>query len=427
MLCPYSTPLAYREDLRLHPGRESFGEQDDMWILIAHTIERMADVSPADRAVYARRVGDGLSETLQDGERKSEPVPILSPSVRKVLAHLRAIDRPEGIDELFHAGVSVASDMEDAGVFHLAFSTLGHLRLALPEASARFHGWALANQARIARQLGEMESAAELYSAAEELARSHDVAEVAARASYGMGGLALMRGNLPRARTQYERALATAREASSEALVGLAHRGLLVVNAKAGAFDDAIRHGWHAFERASGDPASQAELLANIASVCFDCGHYDASFAAFVVAALWGRILRVSLPSLAGAALAAAHLGRREHLAVLTQRINRDLSEGAPPYESAQVLLDLARAYEEIRDPAANEYASRARSIGIAHQYFEIVHAAREITDRLLSRVRAQRRTPVELSEASETVLSSISALADDTCAYETIAGSSGG
>jgi tetratricopeptide (TPR) repeat protein len=331
------------------------------------------------------------------------------------------------VSRLFEAALDVEHETEDAGAFHLAYSMLASLRTGFPEAPARCHGWALSRQARIARQLGELDAADEMYRMVDDLAHTSSLPELTARAAYGLGGVHISRGNFPAATFEYERALAAARVSAIEELIGLAHRGLLIVHAKRGAYDQAIRSGWAAFERATGDRTSQAELLANLAAICDLCDQHEHAFAAYLVAALWAGAQRVRLPSLGGAALAAAHLGNRRDTEALVDRIEREIAAGAPPYEAALTLMDVADAFEVLGDPRGRDAAERTRLIAAGHRYYEIEHLAQEALARAGTPARGAPRALVELSGEAESVLSSISSLAVSTSARATLVGISEG
>ena len=422
-LGPLTAPQAYREDLRLNPGRDMLSPHDNEWIVVAHAMQRLAGVMPSERQEYARRLAPHLVASSEgDGTPGAAPTEGQR-SLERLGETLSSFGSSKGADAVFEACIGVTDQMDQAGAYYLSFTTLGYMRTALPEASPRYHGWSLANQARIARQLGDLDTAVELCDTAEHLGRLTNDPEIIARAACVRGGLSLMRGNHPQAREYYERALANAERAHLRELAGVAHRGLLILHATAGEFDLAIKHGWDAFERANGDAASQAELLANLAAVCTDCGYYQPAFAAYTMAALWTSVARVRLPALGGAALAAAHLAHVDQLRALTRRVEADLSGGAAPYDAALVLLDLARAHQITRDTAARGYAERARILATSHSFFELEFAATQITEQTRAQSTLERRAPVELSDTSAHVLSSITALADDTSAFENLAG----
>jgi hypothetical protein len=99
---------------------------------------------------------------------------------------------------------AVVAQEEQAGAFVLAFSTLAALRRALsPVLDRRTEGLVLAQQGRVARQLGALSAAAELYAGSVRAARAARAPDVTARALIGSGVLASMRGNYPEARAHF--------------------------------------------------------------------------------------------------------------------------------------------------------------------------------------------------------------------------------
>lgn len=432
MLSPLSPLVAYRADRALYPGREELSAHDNEWIIVAHAIHRLADIPREERTEYAQKLGETLLDTLEFSEHDEERqrttghfanAAVEAASLRRLATALGALEATAGVESVYEAYFRVVEQIEDAGAFHVSFGTLSDLRQALSDADVRLHGRALVHQARIARQLGDLACATELCEAALKLAHERQDPEIAARATCGMGGLALMRGNHPEARAQYERALNAATLAGVSDVMGLAHRGLLVVHATAGDHDEAIRHGWHAFQHTAGNQAAQAELLANVAAVCDLAGHHGPAFAGYAVSALWARVLRVRLPSLAGAALSAANLGLHEHVHALGRRVEHEISSGAPPYESAQALLDIARAYRVIDHEASREYARRVVALADAYSFFEMQFAAAPMVEETPKPADTRRQAPVELSTDSANFLSSITALADDTAAVAALHG----
>jgi tetratricopeptide (TPR) repeat protein len=293
-------------------------------------------------------------------------------------------------------------------------SALAQTRRGAAGVSPRLMARVLAHQGRVARQLGDLDAAQDSFEAILSLAAETRDAEIAARGWYGLGGVAFMRGNHPVARERYETACRAAERAGSDELIGLAHRGLLIVAATAGDFDAAIRHGGQALARSSAHNAtSHAELLANIAAVCTDAGHHRAAFSAYMVAAHLGGALRVTLSALGGAALAAARMNDLPTVAELAATIDSEVARGTPPYETAQVMIDLARAFSLHLDLRARAYAESAARLATTHRYFEMQFAAEELLGSVSAWSRSEPgRTPQALSEESRLVLDGIVSLA---------------
>jgi tetratricopeptide (TPR) repeat protein len=409
--------IAYREDLERHPGRETFGEFDGVWIALAHVLEFMSGLEPEERPDVAMNFGRGLVEMLSE-ELEREGGPSRTSETLTDLAAELTGERDETLDErLAAACLAVIEEMTDTGADLLSFTALLHTRLAFEGTSRRLLGRILSHQGRVARQYGDLGTAQDFFDAVVGLARETRDPDIESRGRYGAAGIALMRGNHPAARELYEASLAAATSAHSEELIGLAHRGLMVIEASANDFDASIQHAAEALRRAPARVTSQAELLGNIAGVAAAVGHHEAALAAYMAAARLDAALRVMLACLGGAAVSAAHLDRRNVLRELDRRIVSQIESGAPPYESGQVLLDLAGAYEVCSDPRAVTCARRVRELATEHQFFEMQYAA----DELLARVAgASSSAPPPahppVSESSRAVLDSIARLAEDDC-----------
>jgi len=421
VLTPLPTLSAYRADLDRYPDRARVAECDGVWIVVARAVEQFLEVDAAVRSTMSRELGDNLVSSAIVGTSTSPPH--RRERVVALASALRDDRDATGTAEVFDGGVRVAEDMEGAGALHLAFTMLAHLRAGCPGIDARRHGLALSMQGRIAREMGDLDSAVELYQEAFAMAAEQHDDHTLSLVAHGLGGIALARGNLPAARAQYQAALGHARSAGAIDLEGRAHRGLLVVEAKAGDFDAALRHGWAAYERSPGDRNSQAELLGNLAGLARECGHYAASFAGYSLAALWADMDRVRIPALGGAALAAGLEGKAHRLRSLAARVKKDVT-AAQPFELAQVLLDLARAFDAIGDDAASDFAVRAEAISTNHRFFELEHEARELQKRVDRNARNLTRAPLELSTPAFRVLDSITALAAQTSSISALVGS---
>lgn len=407
-----SPARAYREDLSRAPGREAFGPVDGLWILTVQTFEQWSSLDARTRADLLPALRTSIV-TACDGHDTEDAAPWV-PTVR---ALADAIDRGEesgAADLIAAAYLGLIEEMTDEGANYMSLTALSQVRRVFPELSPRLDARLLAHQGRIARQLGDLDAALSCFEAILSLARDTGDKEIEARGLYGAAGIALMRGNHPLARTRYEAALRQAAIAGSEEIIGLAHRGLMVIHGSAGHLDQALAHAGDALRRSPRNATSYAELLGNIGAVCSAGGHHEAALTAYDVAARSGGALRVTLASLGGAASAAAHLNDRESLARIATQIEGALTQGAPPHESAQAFLGLAEAYQRLGDPRANGYAVWARTLAAKHDFFEITFAAEEILAAPATPRPAadDARAPQPVSDASRVVLAEISALA---------------
>jgi tetratricopeptide (TPR) repeat protein len=283
LLTPVPPGQAYAADVARLNGREPVGPADDAWLALAHAVARAAALPAAQRPAVLASGADSLAALLPDA---------LAPAARRTLLAAgealhtvalglgrapAAVDRPpvrcvldaRATADALAALQQAVAEQEQAGAFLLAFSTLAALRLAAaPVLDARGEGLLLAQQGRVARQLGALTTAAELYASAVRAARAARAPDVAARALLGAGSLASMRGNYPEARTCFRSALRAAERAGDAELERAGHQGLLVAAFAADDIDTALAHGWAAVRGIEEDDAeARAVVLANLGEV----------------------------------------------------------------------------------------------------------------------------------------------------------------
>lgn len=409
MLGPLPALTAYRADLARHAKASGLASCDGKWIIVACAVEQFLLFDSNARSSVARNLASVLSSASRSEETSAERT---QKSIRDLAEKLR---RGASWDDksAFDGIVRVAEDMESAGALHLAFTTLAHLRVAFRRVDDRRLYSTLTTLGRISRALGDLDSAVVLYSEARRSADEVDDHSIRALASHGLGGVALAKGNLPDARKHYEEALRYSTVAALPESEGRAHRGLLIVAAKEQNFDAALRHGWAAFQLEAGDTDSRAELIGNLAGLCRECGYYDASLAGYAVAVQGAKSYRIRIPALGGAVLAAAMAQNATLVVSLGRHILKEVDKGAPPFETAQVLVDLALALEMIGELKAKEVAARSMIISSAHHFFELEFQARAIVERFsVPRTTRERVPPIELTEAATAVVASMTALA---------------
>ena len=90
-----------------------------------------------------------------------------------------------------------------------------------------------------------------------------------------------MRGNYPRSRIYFERALELAQTAKSGELELLAHQGLTICLAIGKDFDRALQHAWATYELSQGDRRKETEALTNLAQLSLDSGFPRAALQGF--------------------------------------------------------------------------------------------------------------------------------------------------
>ena len=278
--------------------------------------------------------------------------------------------------------IAAALQMEDATRLHLALSTLdGALRL-LGETEFERRGRVLAYQGRVLRQLGDIASAEARYQAAERLGETHGQRAIVARAWVGYGILAQVRGNLPEARTQFERVL-TENAAPSDSRQ-VAHHGLMMCASNVGDMDAAARHAWAAYVESDGFERGAA--LHALSELLLNAGEPKAALSGFAAAVRQPILPRHELPALGGLAISAVRAMPRAAAARLVNaarfRIDALLADTYLPYAHAATLIELAEALSQIgSSELSRRTAERARAIAATHRFNELTFRAEQLQE----------------------------------------------
>ena len=408
-MLPLQSPLeAYRADLSRHPNRTDFGRSDTVWLLVAHCLHRLSRAQGEAR----RSIADNCASAIGDLAGTVSPDTADEVAMIEQLARLRRalplLDTARGAGEVVSSARLLADQMGEAGALWLAFSTLGHVRLAAAAAPPRELGLSTADQAWVARTLGDLDSADELYDAVAALGEKHSESELHSRALLGKGVTARVRGNYPRARKYLVEGLRRAERAGLADLAAVGHQGLLIAAATAGDHQTALVHGWAAYELAASSPERQAEILINLAQVSLLAGQARAARSGFLASMSRTDQLRFKLPCLGGAAVASASLGDSTMLTTLARAAEESVSATALPFETASVLKSLLDAYRLMGDAArAEEYRLRARALARKNGFFEIVLA----TESAEVATAKSRPATAPLSDESLSVIHSLETL----------------
>lgn len=393
MIAPLDPIDAYRQDLAAASATLMLGEHDHEWLGITHGVRRLEQLSSDRRRAAAR----DLSRAIAD----SSPSPRAEAVARALAMEPSDWGGADAVDALRE----LAAEMEEGSAYRLAFTLLASFRALLPERAWRAEGLIVAQQGRIARQLGDLEAAESLYRSAQSFGEEEGDQEVVVRALLGRGAAAAMRGNFPEARTLFREALSAATAAGLRSYASGAHHGLFRWALSAGDLDEAFHHGWEAFREAFGDASRRAELLTNLGEVCLLARRPAPALRAYRVALRLTPLARIRLAAIGGAVLAAARLGERGVLEELAAEAEREVAGSGQPYENAVTLVELAEAYSLVGERHKRE-RYRARALRVAEQfgYFEVVHRAemlpRDVNGRGMLDV-----TPVPLHETSLDVL----------------------
>lgn len=407
MLAPLSPLDAYRSDLDRHHRRSEFGNADTVWLLLAHCLGRISKVGDAVRDQLALQSAHALRDLAESGGESEVHDEAHANDLKMMIAGLSAIETRAGADSVSRACRGFAARMAESGALSVAFSVIGFARTVAADASDRERGLLAADQARIARQLGELDSADELYRVAGAIGERASDSELLARASLGRGVIARVRGNYPRARAFFQHGLNLAVNAKSRELEFFAHQGLTIVTCVTGDSDASIRHGWDAFRLAVGDITREAESLVNLSQLCLEYGYSRAGLRGFMSALARTDTLRIRLSALGGAALAAGRLEERALLGRIAREISQTIEGSALPYENAQALYHLSAAHLAVGDEvSAERVRQEVQAIARARGYHELQHQVERDELARTARLAGQR----ELTSSSRTVVSTLEA-----------------
>jgi len=348
---------AYRRDVAANPTRSALATPDGVWIAIGTTCQRAAALAHVDMArpllAEAQRMAVGcLGGDPANGRPRLDPPQ--SPRSEHDVLRL------------------VVEGMEDVGAYHLATVTLDALA-ALPSVTKLDRGRIIAHAARIARSMGELERAAHLYGHVERVGRDADLPELLVRAWVGQAVVAQVKGNAPEARRRAKRALSAAVRHDFTRLGALARTTLMIVEAKAGRFEEALLEGWQVFLAMRGDAAGEASILSNLGQMLLDMDMPAAARAAYKALFARTSLPRIVLPALGGYAAASAAVDRVDELQWAASEVVLAVAVGHPPYETANALLECAGAMKSVglEDHARGLLREAIRLAG-RHGYHEI-------------------------------------------------------
>ena len=287
MLVPEAPLDAYRSDLARDKTREDFGGSDTVWLLTAHCLSRMGRANAQDLQMLGNQCASALRD-FTEPSTDGTPTPVAEiADLLLVVDGFSNLLTPGGGDSLSRGVRGMATRMADSGALSMAYTTVGLARKVAGTASDRERGLLTADQAMIARLLGDLDAAEELYRASESIGERAGDMHVLARSYVGRGVIDRSRGDYRRSRVFFERALELSETVRARDLMRLAHQGLTICHAVARNFDRGLQHGWNTLQLADGDPAREVEALANLAQLSLDAGYPSAALRGY--AAVFGR------------------------------------------------------------------------------------------------------------------------------------------
>ncbi len=277
-----------------------------------------------------------------------------------------------------------AEEMEREGCFEMAYTTVASAARIVVRSDAAGALSASNHLARIARQLGDLATAQEIYESVVEEAGRRGFRSVRGYALAGLGNIATMHGNRPAQHRYFSEALAVAPTGS--ALEAAARWGLMNHALATESLADALIHGWRAYDLATTDD-ERAGILSNLASVAFRGRFLEAAISGYENALRMARPTRLWLSIAASAAEAAGAGGRESLLHRLEEEGRRHGGAAAIPFEQGQWLLGLAQGWAATGAEApAVRFAREARTLALFHEFHELAWRADELLDRVTAR-----------------------------------------
>ena len=383
----FRSPLdAYREDLSRAQSASRLADDDELWIILAAGLRRIAQAPARTRPAAARRLAAAVVALVEQIRPAGDARPsgdAAAPTRRTghpltIADLLRKFPEPETAGALVSELRGAAADVEEAGGLLLAREMLTDVLALAPHARPVELGMVYIQLGRIARTLGELDTARDMIVAAGNLGRETGTRELEVRETMALGVLARTRGNHPAAIAHFEAAADGASELGLVDVSGMAHHGLMIETAERGDVDAALRHGWQALSAARTEGAREAEMMVNLAMLCEQAGYPEAALGGYVAALARSTAPRLRLPAWAGTASAGARLGDPQRVAEAARRIAEESSD-AFPFEASRAWLAVGRAHRALgADAAADAATAKAAAIARTHGFHEITHRAEE-------------------------------------------------
>ena len=357
-LTPLKAFLSDSEQL----GETGFGSVGDgrmsHWLSVAQAAERFGVMALVDRAEYVKSLSDSLlpksnqRPTQIEGDGR-EP----SDSLGKTAERFRL----------------QAENMERAGCFELALVTVSSVCRALTDAPLSQRLLATVHMGRVMRQMGDLDSAREVYTGVTTTALSAGERPIAAHGHIGLGVVAAERGNQPDQKAHYKKALDLAPRGSP--VERSSHQGLMVVAVARNDLAEALLHGWRAHDLSPPNSDVQFEIIGNMARVAHEGGFYGAARAGFDFVLQHCKVARVRIVSAGGVVRTVASLGLRDDAMRYVALGTIEVGHGASRHDAARFFMWCAEAFSKLDDAkSCDEFAMRAEQIADVDGFYEIRH-----------------------------------------------------
>ena len=332
------------------------------WLAVAKAAERISAMRHEARAPYA----SSLART------------VLPPStVRPTLRHDRQGAPTEPIAQFAERLRVEAEEMERAGCYEMAFTTVSAVCRLARETDLVSQLTATAHLGRIARQLGDSTTATDCYECVvTEASRVRD-GPLGALGLLGLGNLARSRGNRPEERRLFSLALSLAHPGGTGEFS--AQQGLMLLAMSEHRLPDALVHGWRAFDLSDEGSDARAIALSNLAFAALHGNFPGAALSGFLHTLSMTTVARIRLTSIGGAMRAAAARRNRSLVAELAATGQREAAVANVPFEIATFSFGGGQAWQTLHEwDAAVAMLTRSRDIARTHRFSELSTKADE-------------------------------------------------
>ncbi len=344
------------------------------WFAVTKAAEQLCVMRDDERTAYVATLASG----------------VLPPSpARPTLIHDAMLPPNDPLGRVTERLRVEAEDMERAGCFEMAFTTVAAACRLSVDADLVSRLTATAHLGRIARQLGDLGTAADCYDVVVgEAARVRD-GPLGALGILGQGNLARTRGNRPEERRLYDVALSLAHPGG--VCEGSAHIGLMNVASAENRFSEALSHGWRAFDVSPDGSDARALALSNLAFAALRSGFAGAALKGFLHVLTLSGTTRIRLPVISGAMRSAAMRDDRQTVHELEQVGREEASHANMPFEVASFTFHAAEAWQTLTDfEAARRLLLETRRIADQYGFHELGLKA----DAALTSFEHERLTP---------------------------------
>ncbi len=326
------------------------------WFAVTKAAEQLCVMRDEERGAYVASLASG----------------VLPPSpARPTLIHdaMQAPSNPLGrVTERLRVE---AEDMERAGCFEMAFTTVAAACRLAVDADLVSRLTATAHLGRIARQLGDLGTAADCYDVVVgEAARVRD-GPLGALGILGQGSVAHMRGNRPEERRLYDVALSLAHPGG--VCECSAHIGLMNVANAENRVPDAFAHGWRAFDVSPEGSDARATTLSNLAFAALRSGFAGAALNGFLHVLSLTAVSRIRLTVISGAMRSAALRDDRQAVRELEETGRQEALHANLPFEIASFTFHAAEAWQTLAEfDAASRLLVETRRIADKYGFYEL-------------------------------------------------------